>query len=68
MQIENPSNQGKTARRKTKFMLKTRLKEVGNCLTTSKELIRVLNHVLAHEDNNQSLEHSKEFQIETTNG
>ncbi|KAG7035923.1 hypothetical protein SDJN02_02723 [Cucurbita argyrosperma subsp. argyrosperma] len=53
IEIENPSNQGRTVRRKTKFMLKTRLKEVGNCLTTSKELIRVLNHVLAHEDNDQ---------------
>ncbi|XP_050941091.1 uncharacterized protein At5g41620 isoform X2 [Cucumis melo] len=49
MEIEN-GNVGKTTRRKTKTTVKTRLKEVSNCLTTSKELLRVLHHILLHED------------------
>ncbi|XP_031743163.1 uncharacterized protein At5g41620 isoform X2 [Cucumis sativus] len=49
MEIEN-GNVEKTTRRKTKTTVKTRLKEVSNCLTTSKELLRVLHHILLHED------------------
>ncbi|XP_022987001.1 uncharacterized protein LOC111484580 isoform X1 [Cucurbita maxima] len=35
-------------------VVKTRLKEVSNWLTTSKELLRVLNHVCGHEEQRQS--------------
>lgn len=53
MEIEN-GNVGKATRRKTKSTVKTRLKEVSNCLTTSKELLRVLHHVLGHENHRPS--------------
>ncbi|XP_022153078.1 uncharacterized protein LOC111020667 isoform X2 [Momordica charantia] len=52
MEIENRS-EVKTTRRKKKFTVKTRLKEVSNCLTTSKELVRVLTHVWGSHDEKQ---------------